>query len=181
MVIGLAGPKLAGKGTVAKYLVEQRGGVAYSMSGILTDVATRLHKPNSRANLIAIVTGLRNQFGEDVLAHVLKQDILDAADELAVIDGIRMPTEVDLFSGVPGFSLFYIDAAVEARYQRALMRGEKAGESDMTFEQFQEEEQAVTEQRIVSLKDSATVIIENIGTIEELYTRLEEELQQLAS
>lgn len=169
MVIGLIGPKLSGKGTAAAYLQEKHGAQVYSMSGILTDICKRLHLPNSRANLIAVVTGLRSTLGEDILAQVLKQDIEEAQDTLAIIDGIRMPKEVDIFSTIPGFYLLYIDAPVRLRYERALQRGEKEGESTMTFEQFEQEEKAVTEQGIASLQSRAEQTIVNTDGLESFY------------
>lgn len=178
MVIGLTGPKLAGKGTTAAYLENTHSASVYSMSGVLVDVAKRLHMPNSRANLIAIATGLRSQFGKDVLAQVLKKDIQAAKDDLAVIDGIRMQAEVDIFSTLPDFHLIFIDAPTKMRYERAQNRGEKAGEAEMNFEEFKAEEEAVTEQQIQSLQKKAQSVIKNDGTIDELYEQIQSILSQ---
>lgn len=172
MIIGLSGPKLAGKGTVADFLVKEFGAQASSMSGILTDIAHRLYLPNSRENLIGIATGLRSQFGEDILAKVLGEDLKQTPDTLAIIDGIRMPSEVAAFSQLPGFKLLFIDAPVEVRYQRALQRGEKVGESEMSFEQFLAEEKAVTETGIESLRQAATAQLQNTGSLDELYDQV---------
>ncbi len=169
MVIGLTGPKLAGKGTAAAWLVEQNGAVSYTMSGLLTQIATVLHLENSRDNLIKIVTGLRSQYGEAVLAESLKRTIETDQPRLAIIDGVRMGMEVDVFAQLPDFRLIYIDAPAEVRYQRALQRGEKVGESEQTLEEFMAEESAVTEQQIVGLKDRADLVIDNVGAPEELY------------
>lgn len=173
MIIGLIGPKLSGKGTAAAYLTQKHSAHVYSMSGIISDIAVRLHLENSRANIIAIVTGLRSTLGEDILAQVLKGDIEAANDDFAVIDGIRMPKEVEIFSTLRDFKLIYIDAPVETRYARAKGRGEKAGEQDMSFEQFIEEEGAVTEKNIANFKAQANYTIENTGSMDELYAELE--------
>jgi dephospho-CoA kinase len=174
MVIGLIGPKLSGKGTAAAYLVEQYGAKTYSMSGILTEMAARLHLPNTRANLIAIVSGLRSTLGEDILARVLKQDIEESGEALVVIDGIRMPMEVDIFSQLTGFRLVYIDAPVRLRYERALTRGEKEGEAEMTFEEFEAEESAATEKNIAHLQERATTVIDNSNTLETFHHHIDE-------
>ena len=173
MIIGLTGSKCAGKGTAAVYSKQRYGGIVYSMSTPLTDIARRLHMENTRVNLIAIVTGLRQQFGEDVLAKTLHEDVRADVPHLGIIDGIRMPSEVELFSTLPGFQLWYVDAPVEARYQRSLKRGEKVGESSMTFEQFNAEEEAVTEQQIRGLRERATVYIDNVNTMEEFMSRID--------
>ncbi|MFC1598005.1 AAA family ATPase [Patescibacteria group bacterium] len=174
MVIGLTGPKLAGKGTTAAYLELSYGAKLYSMSGILLDISERLHLSNSRQNLIHIATGLRSTLGDDILAQVLKKDIEQAGDELAVIDGIRMPSEVKLFSQLDGFKLIYMSAPLENRYKRAIAREEKEGESEMTFEEFKIEEEAVTEKRIIELKDIADLVFENNGTIDELHEKIDD-------
>lgn len=173
MVIGLVGPKLSGKGTVAAYFIERYHARTYSMSGILVDIADRLYMPKTRMNLIGIVTGLRDQFGKDVLAHVLKKDIEKNDDPLAVIDGIRMREEVTIFSALSDFRLLYIDAPLELRYNRARGRGEKVGESQMTLEQFTAEESAVTELEISSMKEQTDIIIVNDRTLQELYAQLD--------
>lgn len=174
MVIGLTGPKLAGKGTAALYITKKYGASVFSMSGILSDIASRIHVENSRSNLIAIATGLRSQYGEDILAHVLKKDIEKNTSSHAIIDGIRLEKEVEIFSTLPDFHLLYIDAPVELRYQRALQRGEKAGETEMTFEEFLQEETAVTETGITSLQKNAHTIFMNATSLEALYAQIDD-------
>ena len=179
MVIGLAGPKLAGKGTVSDFLVKEHGAVVYHMSGIISDIISRLHLPKTRANLIATITGLRSELGEDILAQVLKKDIETAGDKLAIIDGIRMPMEVDVFSTLSDFRLWYIDAPMDVRYSRSLSRGEKEGETEMTLEEFEQEEHAVTETGITALATTATAVIMNNGSFADVYARVTEELGRL--
>lgn len=173
MIIGLAGSKCSGKGTAAAYLHKRYGGMVYTMSMPLTDIARRLHLENTRANLIGIVTGLRQQFGEDVLAKTLHADVRTDAPILGIIDGIRMPSEVELFATLSGFELWYIDAPVEVRYQRSLQRGEKVGESSMAFEQFAAEEVAVTEQQIHTLRTHAAQVIDNVNTMDQFTARID--------
>lgn len=173
MIIGLTGPKCAGKGTIAQYMLEKHQAQSFTMSAVLNDIVQRIHLPNTRANLIAVATGLRSQFGEEVIARALRDDIAQSNQELVLIDGIRMQSEITLFSELPDFVLWYVDAPVEQRYERGLHRGEKAGESEMTFEQFVQEESAVTEQGIVSLKAQATHVIDNSGSLDQLHTAID--------
>ncbi|PIW37170.1 MAG: hypothetical protein COW24_01775 [Candidatus Kerfeldbacteria bacterium CG15_BIG_FIL_POST_REV_8_21_14_020_45_12] len=173
MIIGITGPKLGGKGTSAAYLREQYNAEIFSMSRILFDIAHRLHLETSRENLIKIATGLREEFGSDILAQVLKQDVSNSSGSVCVIDGIRMQSEVDIFSKLPDFRLLYIDAPIESRYERSLSRGEKVGETDMTFNEFKAEENAITEQGIAALKNKAAVVIVNDNSIPDLHTKLQ--------
>lgn len=181
MVIGLAGPKLSGKGTAAAYFANNQNAQIYSMSGILTDITRRLHLSGTRANLITLASSLRAVFGVDILARVLKEDIRAAQDEIAVIDGIRYMEELRQFQQLKNFHLFYIDTPLKERYKRAQKRGEKVGEKEMSFMQFQEEEQAVTEQQITALQKYASVCLQNIDTIDTFYRGLEHEIKQLSA
>lgn len=172
-VIGLAGPKLSGKGTIARYLIEKNHAVAFSMSKVLSDIAQRMYLDNTRANLIAIATGLRSQFGQTILAEVLAKDVERSDQKLVVIDGIRLRGEVDIFSRIPGFELWYVDAPVEERYRRALLRGEKVEETTMAFEEFVAQESAVTEIEITSLRERAHRIFDNHSSLEALYSSID--------
>lgn len=179
MIIGLTGPKLSGKGTISAYIQEHAAGGAraFSMSGILSDILARVYQENSRANLIGVATDLRARFGEDVLAQVLAKDVAafqkENPDTVIIIDGIRMPMEVEVFSTLPGFELWFVDASVEERFARAKGRGEKAGESTMTFEEFVAEESAVTESHMDVMRSKAQQVLENDGNIDELYAQVE--------
>ncbi|MCW1929755.1 MAG: AAA family ATPase [Candidatus Kerfeldbacteria bacterium] len=171
-IVGLSGPKLSGKGTIARYLIDHKHAVAFSMSGVLSDIAKRMYMENTRANLIAIATGLRSQFGQTILAEVLAKDIARSQNELIVIDGIRLNSEVDIFSKLTGFELWYVDASVEERFQRAKMRGEKVEETTMTFEEFVAQESAVTEKEIQSLRLRAQHVLDNVTSMDDLYQEI---------
>lgn len=180
MIIGLTGPKLAGKGSAAQYFAQHHQTQIFSMSSILSDVATRLHLPHSRANMIAIATGFRTQLGNDILAKVLAEDIRRSQGLCIVIDGIRFIEEVRQFQKLSEFILLYIDAPLRVRFERAHGRGEKVGESTMSFEDFEREEQAVTERGIAALVSIAQIRIVNDAsmvafehTIEGIFQKLQ--------
>ncbi|MFH1426714.1 MAG: AAA family ATPase [Candidatus Kerfeldbacteria bacterium] len=181
MVIGLTGPKLGGKGTTSAILQAELGAKAYTMSDILADICTRLHLEKSREHLIAVATGLRKTLGNDILAQVLKKDVLSAQDEIAVIDGIRMRSEIDLFKDIPGFTLVFIDAPLKMRYGRATTRGEKVGETELSFEEFTKEEEAPTETEVSSFRGQAAFVIENTGTIKDLEDEVHQMITKLNS
>lgn len=174
MILGLTGPKLGGKGTTAGHLEKTEGATVLTMSDVLVDIAERLHLPLSRSNLITIARALRSEFGEDILAKVLKQDIEAAGDDkLTVIDGIRMASELDLFSKLKDFHLLYIDAPLEERYRRVQERKEKEGESGLSFDEFKAEEDADTEKSIGSFKELAEQVVQNDSTKEALYNAVD--------
>ena len=177
LIIGLTGEKLAGKGTIAAYLAQEYNAKVYRMSGILDDILERLHLPIARENEIDLGAGLRDKFGEDVLAQCLKKDIEKDPHDLIVVDGIRMPREVEVFSSLPGFILVYVTASLEVRFARMKQRKEKLDEQDMDFAQFKEiEEKKITETSIPVIAQKAKVKIVNRGTIQELYAKVSNNL-----
>lgn len=179
MVIGLAGPKLAGKSVAAAFFVNKYQAHVYSLSGILINIAKQLHLVESRENLIKIATGLRSSLGDDILAQTLQEEIKNAQPPLAVIDAIRYADELCEFQKLPHFNLIYIDAALPARYARAKNRREKVGEDSMTFDQFQSEEKATTEQAISTLQLQATISITNDASLENFYEQLRQVFKKL--
>lgn len=179
MIIGLCGPKLSGKGTVATYLVEHHGGRAYSLSGILRSILERLTLPVSRENMIHLVVALRAHFGNDILARALVLKMTRDQPTLGIIDGIRYAEELQVFSQLPDFRLLYITAPTLARYERTRGRDEKVGEGAQTFEEFMKEELAVTELGILTLEQHAAAVIANDGTLDELYQAIDATLPKL--
>ena len=177
MVIALTGEKLAGKGTVAKHLAERHQARVLRFSQPLSDVLTRLHQPNTRTHLVQLGSKLREVFGDDILARVVKEDILTAPHNFWVVDGMRYMTEYDILSQLPDFYLLNITAPLEVRWHRTKQRGEKADEATMTLAEFTAREQDVTEQQIAAVQGKATQTIHNTGSFNELYSVIDQWLQ----
>jgi len=179
IIIGLTGEKLSGKGTVSKFLIEKYQAKHYRFSKILDDIIERLYLPKTRENEIAIALGLRDKFGNEILAHVLKKDIENNPSEISIIDGIRYWEEYNILKNLLGFNLIYITAPLEVRYQRALVRSEKADENKLTIEDFTKQESGPTEIIIKDLGKEADYQIVNDQSFEELYKKVEEIISKL--
>jgi len=177
LIIGLTGEKLAGKGTTAAYLAEKYNAKVFRFSQVLDDILARLYRPISREDQIKLGLCLRQNFGEGILALTLLKDVRKEDSDLIVVDGMRMPEEGKLFGALPNFLLVYITAPIETRFKRIAGRDEKVDEKNMSFEKFKEiEEQSLTETSIKLLAKKAKVKIENNGTFEELYQKIEQEI-----
>lgn len=173
MIIVLTGEKLAGKGTTADFLVKHYTAQTFRFSQPLSDIAQRLHLENSRANLVKLGTTLREHFGDDILAKILLQDILASTAPLKIIDGMRYLSEYELLKDLPDFHLIYVTASVAVRYARMQGRNEKSDEASMLETEFVQREQDVTERQIPKLGQLAEVTINNAGTIQELYSKVD--------
>ena len=177
MIIGLIGRKGSGKGTVAKILAEEHDAHVYRMSEVLRSIATDLHIPVERKNLIAISETLRKHFGESILGEAITTQIQNDTAELYVIDGIRRQADLDGFHELD-MTLVHVTAPIETRFERILHRGENDEETTMTREQFEELEHASTETTIKDIEHQATLTIENTGSLENLREKIQTLLAQ---
>lgn len=173
LILGFTGEMACGKGTSAKYLAERHGAVTYRFSTILRDVLSRLHLPHERAVMQSLSTLLRKEFGEDLLAKVMFEDAKHDTHEIIIIDGVRRLEDVKYLRELPEFKLCYISAPRRTRHERLVLRGENADDTTKTFEQFEKDHESEPEMEIPKLEAFAQEIIDNSGTLPELYAQLD--------
>lgn len=177
MIIGLVGEKLAGKDTVANYLVQKYGSGHFRFTHILDAVLEELNLEISRKNEIDLGLGLRKVFGEHVLVNALEQRVKRSLSSYRVINGIRMD-EMDVVKKW-GAKIIYITAPLQIRFERYKLRKEKVDDGQMTLEQFKQQESGPTELRIPELGKTADFKIDNVGSMDELYKKVDEVLKKL--
>jgi len=181
MFIGFTGPNAAGKGEAVKYLVDRHKFIAHSLSDIIRSEAKTRGLEPARENLIAIGNELREKEGPAVLAKRTVEKIKNAPQ--AVIDSIRNPKEIEeLRKSLKDFKLIGISADINVRFERAKKRG-RIGDG-ITPEEFkkQEEKENTKDENAQQLNkcyETADIKIDNSGTVEELYGRLDKILEEL--
>ncbi len=175
MIIGLIGRKGSGKGTIAQLLQEEFGARTYRMSDVLRALLDELHLPQSRKNIIVVSEALRHIFGESLIGSAITKQIRERNDTLVVIDGIRRQADLDGFGDLP-ITLVNVTAPLDLRYERITKRGENAGETSMTKEEFEELESAPTELSIREVESQAKITIENTGTVDDLREKIKTQL-----
>lgn len=180
LIIGLVGTAGSGKSHVATCLRERYGGRIFKFSEYLSQVLDILAIPKSRDNLIKLSIALRNEFGENALAYAVARGVMAKGTTLAIVDGIRRVDDVAPLEPLPNFVLVAIDADPRLRFERMKRRGEKAGESLLTWEQFMMEEKAPTEITIPQVIARATVRLTNEGTVAELEKKIDDLMNQYA-
>lgn len=173
LILGFSGEMASGKGTAAKYLEEKYGAKPYRFSAMLFDIANRLHLPLDRDSLQRISMSLRHEFGEDLLAKVMFEDAKHETNPLVVIDGVRRLEDVRYLRELPEFRLCFIAAPMKLRYERMVKRGEKADDTTKTFAEFEDDHERESEREIVKLEPLAAEIIDNAGTLPELYAQID--------
>lgn len=125
LVIGLTGPKAAGKDELAKILCEKYGFKYISLSTICRDVATKRHLPHITTILQNIGDELRLKYGPSVLAkRTVKKIQKQFPVSNMIINGIRNPWEVKALrkSYGPAFTLVALNANKNIRLRRYLKR-----------------------------------------------------------
>ncbi len=177
MIIGLVGEKLAGKDTVSNYLVEKYGATQFKFTHILDAILEDLNLEISRKNEIDLGLGLRKIFDEHVLVNALEQRVKKSLSSYRVVNGIRMD-ELGVVKGW-GAKIIYITAPISVRFERYKNRREKADDALMNLQEFIEQEKGPTELEIPELGKRADFRIDNTGSLEELYAKIEMILKSL--
>jgi dephospho-CoA kinase len=168
LLIGLVGEKGSGKDTFAKYLQEisEKKIAHIRFSDLLKQTLKLWDLPLTRANLQKLAQVLED-FGSGTVAHGLEKQIRETEADIIILDGIRWKPDVELLKKFPDPKLVYITADPKLRFERLKNRGEKIGESEMSYEQFLEEEKAPNELLIPEIGSEADLKIENNGSIQE--------------
>lgn len=178
LIIGLVGPMVAGKGTAGKYLADKHKAEVYRFSTPLRDILERMHTEKTRGNMQTLSTTLRQNFGEDILARIIKEDIKNSSASIAVVDGIRRWGDIELLKEGGIFILTSINASPEIRYERLISRSENEGDAQKTYEEFMKDQQKEADAQIPEIMKHADANIDNEGTFEELYRQIEAIIQK---
>lgn len=173
IVLGLAGEMASGKGTMAEYVKKTYHAESFRFSTIFRDVLDRLYIAQTRENLQKLSTTLRSSFGDDLLASVITEDVKKSIADIVIIDGVRREEDIIFLKKIPSFQLVYIDADMRTRYNRIILRNENIDDHNKTFEKFVEQNKNEAESHILSLKSCADIIIDNSGTVEQLYEKID--------
>jgi dephospho-CoA kinase len=179
LIIGLVGLQGCGKGTAAELLQKEYGAAYYRFSAILGDILTRLSLEKTRDNFAMLSGKLREAFGEDSLSYAVEKQAATDEHDVVIIDGIRRLEDIVALEPLPQFKLVAITADAKLRFERMKGRGEKIGESDMTWEKFLADENLPTERTIPEVMERARITIPNEGTREAFETRVREMMKEL--
>lgn len=174
VILGLTGRIGSGKDTVAKYLIDKYEGQSFSYSDALKEVLAIYNLPITRENQQKLSTLLRQNFSEDILANAMEKKVVEALGPIVAITNVRREADVADIKNLPNFFLIYVDASPQIRYERYIKRNQSLGDTEMTFEEFINKDNAESEAQIEGLKEKADFIIANNGALEELFAQIDE-------
>jgi dCMP deaminase len=183
MIIGITGPNVAGKDTIAEYL-KTKGFTHHSCSDIVREECSARGMQTIRENLILIGNELRARHGHHVMAERVLIKIHTNKEENSTIASIRNPDEAKVLQKVKGFFLLGVTAPLEARYQRGIARGKDTDKvSYETFQKQDEQERRGKEgqQQVDRVMAMADYLINNDKTIPNLHHTVDHILKELTT
>ena len=169
-VIVLIGKIACGKDIAWEYLAKKFAGKQLWISSSLRILARQKNIEESRENLIAIGKEVAEKYGDGYLAEVL---VTQNPEEILIITWPRQLGQLEYFRKNTKGLFVSINSDEKTRYERMKQRG-KIGE-DITFETFCELEkmEESTVQRVSDCMKLADIVIENNGTLEAFYQKLD--------
>lgn len=182
LIIGITGTLGAGKGTIVKYLVEQKDFSYFSVRAYLIEEIKKQHLPVNRDSMVVTANNLRAKHTPSFITDELYKQAKKTGHN-CVIESIRTPGEIESLKSKGSFYLFAVDAAAEIRYDRVTQRNSETDQ--ITFDTFLENEKREmtsadqNKQNLQQCIKKANFVFNNNGTIEDLYLKVEETLKKL--
>lgn len=179
IIIGVAGEIASGKDTVGKYIAEKYGALPLRFSQPLRDILDRVGLEQNRENMAKLSLYLRKAFGEDILSRSILIEAEKSPKSLVVVDGARRLPDIIHMETDEHFYFAYVEASSERRYERLIKRRQNVDDATKTPVQFEKDAKLETELQISDLKARADFIINNDGTLEELYAQVDKVVEEL--
>lgn len=172
-IIGIVGEIGSGKDTFCEYVKNNYKDVYFlRFSDGLTEALKVFFDEIKRDDQQWLSTQLRERFGQDILVKALIKKVDSIDNGIIILNGVRRPGDFKALGEIGG-KLVYITADIEKRWERVILRKEKA-DDDVPFEKFLELNSAEAEQQIPLIGAEADYKIENNGTKEDLYQKIKE-------
>jgi dephospho-CoA kinase len=172
LVIGVTGHIGAGKTSAANYLKSAYGFFYVRYSKVLSDWLAK--DPESKAHLQVVgwevmAGGMQTELNDRLIAEIPPR--LDCA-----VDGLRHPIDYESLTKAfsSHFRLLYIESHQEIRWQRVRKRYSE-------LEAFRHADSHPVEQQIDGLRSKAFAVLQNDGTLRELYSKVDAVLKTIQS
>lgn len=182
MIIGITGSLGGGKGTVVDYLVNTKGFTHYSSSGLLTDILKERGETVDRDGMNRVANELRAGNPSGVPAETYRRYEAEDGTSDVIFESLHSVPEVEFIKSVGGVVLG-VTADPELRYERIAARG--SVKDNVTKEQFLEqqkrEEQGTGDPHTSNIFDClrcADEVVENNGTVDQLYAQVDAFLER---
>jgi len=165
-IIAFVGMPAAGKSVASDVVKEQKIDVVNMGDVIRDEVKARGLEPTD-ANTGGVANDLRDREGMDAVAKRCVPKIEALGKELVVVDGVRGIAEVIFFKDHFGedFTLVFIDAPLEMRFERVSSRGRSDDMTDIEALKIRDERELGW--GLAEAIKVANITVENTSTIDE--------------
>ncbi len=183
VVIGITGTLGAGKGTVVDYIVSHLQFKHYSVRDFLTEEIAKNGQAVNRDSMTETANRLRAEHGPSYIVDQLFDRAVSTGRN-AIIESVRATAEVEALrkkaDADPNrrFMLLSVDAPLETRFQRILVRGSATDHVD--FETFKANEAREmhnadpNKQNLAACMAMADARIDNSGSLAYLHAQIDE-------
>lgn len=167
LIVGITGRIGSGKTTVGRYLESNHGFQYLRYSAVLADWLAQ--DPDSKGRLQEVGWEVMAGGMQAELNRRLLSEILPGRD--VSVDGLRHPLDYDTLHGsfLSSFHLLFIDSSSQLRFERLKARGKYVDSAA-----FQSADSHPVERQIDSLRTSAALVINNEGSLQDLYAIVDE-------
>jgi dephospho-CoA kinase len=172
LVIGITGRIGSGKTTVGRYLESKHGFQYLRYSEILAE--WRAKDPESKSHLQKVgwevmVGEMQGELNRRLVARI-------TPDADASVDGLRHPLDYQTLSSFfyKSFHLLFINSPALLRFERLNQKGKYED-----FASFNAAEHHPVEQHIDSLLAKAAVVVDNQGSLQDLYNTVDATISSL--
>ncbi|MEB3860054.1 MAG: AAA family ATPase [Desulfurococcales archaeon] len=130
LVIAVAGMPGSGKSTVARIMAEILGAEFLVMGDYVRREVARRGLPLTASSVERVASELRSRMGRGAVARLMLGDLGSSLERrgVVVVDGVRSPEELDVFSSIARVCVVAVHAPPLARFKRMAERG-RIGES----------------------------------------------------
>jgi dephospho-CoA kinase len=181
MIIGVTGSFGAGKGSVANYLVKEKGFKHFSARAFITEEIERRGMRVDRDSMTTVANDLRQQGGPSYIFEQLVKQAKECGGD-AVVESIRAVAEAKYIKEQGGYVLG-VDADPQVRYERIAKRGSET--DHVSFEKWREQELAEsnpddpTKQDIFGALHESDQVINNTDSLPELHAEVDKFLASI--
>jgi len=133
----------------------------HHFSDPLSEVLNLLCLEKSRPNQQLLSTILRQAFGENLLGNIIFKRVLADPADIVYLDGVRRPKDVEMLKNLLNSFLGYVYAPPEEAHKRLVIRNDRPGDAEKTWEEFLMEQSAEAESLIDALRPMADFELDN--------------------
>ena len=179
VIIGLIGETGSGKDTFCDHIKKtaREPVFCFRFSDSLSEILRILFDEVKKEDQQWLGKTLREKYGNDILAKAMARRIKNVENGFIILNGVRYWEEFEMVKKLGGKNL-YITAGQKTRWQRINKRGEKIDDSS-SYEKFIEKEKAKTEILIPELAKKTDFKIENIGSMEDFFKKIDTIIKSL--